>query len=596
MKRIKTIITLFFAMFISVSFAQLNLDFETAHNFTTFDPGQAVYTQLANPFPGGINTSASVGKVIRLTSASTYSGCKITNLPAINFSTNGTLLTMNVYTTAPIGTKIVVKIEQGGTAAEHAQFTKVSGAWEKMSWDMKSETNLGRTLVIMPGFGTVGNGTATSTFYFDNIKQEVGAPVIPPPTPSGTATLNFEPTGIGQAIRWSVFENGVGTTALAFVANPSVDAVNPSATVAYIAGDAIPGDWLGAESAYGDVGPITWSSSLMVVKVKVYTNKATTVAIKMGVNILAQRELRVATTKINQWEELTFDFTSYIGQANTTGMNSFTIHPSAQLPNPSLNFYFDDVTFTGGAVALQVPTVAAPTPTKANADVIAVFSDLLTSDPAVWTNTIVVTDWVATGNADASYVEFPIAGNMATKMASIVQFGIGTVAKNIAEMKKFHIDIWTPNITSLTISLNGVEKVYTPTLNAWNPYDIDLAEFGSPTTLNANGIAFKAQPYAAGVLYYDNIYFHKNPATGVKSVELSDVSVYPNPTMGQLRVSAEQIISEITVRNLVGQSVKTVTVNGLEKTIDLSTISSGNYFVTLKLADGRFTTRKIVKL
>lgn len=591
----KTIITLFFAMFISVSFAQVNLDFETATQFTAFDPGHAAYSEVSNPSMTGINTSAKVGMLVRL-GGSTYAGCKKT-VPAMNFTTHSKL-TMMVYTSAPVGTKIVVKIENGGTAAEHVQFTKVSGAWEKMSWDMSSEGTNGKDVVFMPGFGTVGNGTATSTFYFDNITQEVGAPVIPAPTPSGTATLNFEPAGIGQAIRWTVFENGAGTTDLAFVANPSVGAGNPSATVAYIAGDATPGDWLGAESAYGDVGPITWSTTLNVVKVKVYSSKLTTVAIKMGVNILAQRELRVATTKINQWEELTFDFTSYIGQVNTVGMNSFTIHPSAGVPNPSLNFYFDDVTFTGGAIPLQVPTVAAPTPTNANADVLALFSDLLTSDPAVWTNTIAVTDWVATGNADAAAAEYSIAGNMTTKMSSIVQFGIGNVAKNISAMETYHIDIWTPNITSLTLALNGVEKVYTPVMNAWNSYDINLADFGSPTTLNANGIEFKAQPFAAGVLYYDNVYFYKVPATGVKNVELANVSVYPNPVNKVLNISLGQsdLESNVEISSTTGQKVYAgVIAQGVNTTsINVDSFKKGIYFVKISNADGS-TLKKIVK-
>ena len=101
----RTIITLFFAMFISMSFAQLNLDFEVATPFTGFDGG--TYTQVANPSMTGLNTSAQVGKLVR-NGGATWSGCKRT-VPAINFSTNNEL-TMMVYTTAPIGTKIVIKI------------------------------------------------------------------------------------------------------------------------------------------------------------------------------------------------------------------------------------------------------------------------------------------------------------------------------------------------------------------------------------------------------------------------------------------------------------------------------------------------------
>jgi hypothetical protein len=165
-------------------------------------------------------------------------------------------------------------------------------------------------------------------------------------------------------------------------------------------------------------------------------------------------------------------------------------------------------------------------------------------------------------------------------------------------METFHIDIWTPNITSLTISLNGVEKVYTPAMNAWNSYDIELADFGSPTTLNANGIEFKAQPFAAGVLYYDNIYFHKKPATGVKKVELSNVSVYPNPVNKELNISLDQSDLEynVEISNATGQNVYAgVIAQGVNTTsINVDSFKKGIYFVKISNADAS-TVKKIVK-
>nr|MDA3852741.1 hypothetical protein [Bacteroidales bacterium] len=179
----KTIITLFLAMFISMGYAQLSLDFETSHSFIGFDGG--TYTQIANPVSGGINTTATVGKLVRSGGAE-WAGCKVTVAP-IDFSV-GNAITMNVYTTAPVGTKFVIKLENGGNNVEHIQYTTVSGAWEKMSWDMSSEPlAAAKDLVLMPDLGTVGNGTATSTFYFDNITQEAGVEVLPDPDPSGTA-------------------------------------------------------------------------------------------------------------------------------------------------------------------------------------------------------------------------------------------------------------------------------------------------------------------------------------------------------------------------------------------------------------------------
>lgn len=100
-----------------------------------------------------------------------------------------------------------------------------------------------------------------------------------------------------------------------------------------------------------------------------------------------------------------------------------------------------------------------------------------------------------------------------------------------------------------------------------------------------------------GTSYIDNISF-SDGTTAVKTVsaDINAITCYPNPAINQINISAKSEISQVIVRNLLGQSVKTIAVNGLKKTIDLSTISSGNYFLTVKLADGQFTTQKIVKL
>ena len=102
---------------------------------------------------------------------------------------------------------------------------------------------------------------------------------------------------------------------------------------------------------------------------------------------------------------------------------------------------------------------------------------------------------------------------------------------------------------------------------------------------------------SGGTSYIDNISF-SDGTTAVNAVaaNLIEFKSYPNPAFNQINVSAKSEISQIIVRNLLGQALKTITVNGREKMIDLSTISSGNYFLTVKLVDGQFSTQKIVKL
>jgi len=84
--------------------------------------------------------------------------------------------------------------------------------------------------------------------------------------------------------------------------------------------------------------------------------------------------------------------------------------------------------------------------------------------------------------------------------------------------------------------------------------------------------------------------------TGVENVMSNETYLYPNPVQDKLHLNSERIISQIIIRNLLGQTIQSVNVNNNETTLDMSQISAGNYFVTLKLADGQITTQKIVKL
>jgi len=63
-----------------------------------------------------------------------------------------------------------------------------------------------------------------------------------------------------------------------------------------------------------------------------------------------------------------------------------------------------------------------------------------------------------------------------------------------------------------------------------------------------------------------------------------------------MHLTADQEINKIVLCNLVGQTVKSFTIESREKTIDLSDVSSGNYLIKIQLTDGTISTQKIIKL
>ena len=96
---------------------------------------------------------------------------------------------------------------------------------------------------------------------------------------------------------------------------------------------------------------ITWdlSTSNAIIKIMVYKTVISDVGIKL-VNPTggAQEEIKVANTKINEWEELTFDFSSRIGNGldGSTNIDQIVVFPDFQARTSDNIVYFDNIRFT----------------------------------------------------------------------------------------------------------------------------------------------------------------------------------------------------------------------------------------------------------
>ena len=96
---------------------------------------------------------------------------------------------------------------------------------EDLVFDFSGVTNANQNkLVIIPDNGTLGDGSATSTFYFDDIIQAAGT-VVDPHVAVIDPMDDFEGNG---NITWAA--DGDTGMDIAF-ANPSVSGINTSATV-----------------------------------------------------------------------------------------------------------------------------------------------------------------------------------------------------------------------------------------------------------------------------------------------------------------------------------------------------------------------------
>ncbi|MFB1035583.1 MAG: carbohydrate binding domain-containing protein, partial [Sinobacterium sp.] len=167
---------------------------------------------------------------------------------------------------------------------------------------------------------------------------------------SSLSTLDFELDGYGATgFSWNVFENA-DNAPLEFVANPDTSGVNDSSTVAKIIARVDGQPWVGTETAHGDIGPFTLDASNSTIKIMVYKTVISDVGIKFAIaNGGAQPEIKVANTLINQWEELTFDFSGIIGTFESIDIDQIIVFPDFDLAGRTQDniVYFDNIRFFG---------------------------------------------------------------------------------------------------------------------------------------------------------------------------------------------------------------------------------------------------------
>lgn len=153
----------------------LPFDFETTPttaNFNNFNGGTAIVEPVSGTQSTG-NTSGKLAKIVR-DGGDVWAGAYLELNEGLNFSVKN-YITLRLWTEAPIGTTVKMKLEERGNAANATEkdvVTTVTGQWETLNWDFSSlGVTVFNNLVFMFDFGNLGNGTAASTFYFDDVEH-----------------------------------------------------------------------------------------------------------------------------------------------------------------------------------------------------------------------------------------------------------------------------------------------------------------------------------------------------------------------------------------------------------------------------------------
>ncbi len=200
------------------------------------------------------------------------------------------------------------------------------------------------------------------------------------------------------------------------------------------------------------------------------------------------------------------------------------------------------VTAKGGAIATTVykvefdvteilaPIASAVAPPSRNAsDVISIYTD------GGYTNvggTDTFPDW-GQGGQGSSWQEYDLNGDKMLQYVNLsyqgIQFGS---AQDLTGMEYMRMDVWTADVDRIETSLisvsNGEKPVWrTLTKNDWTSIEIPLSEFTSQglTIADIHQLKFVGDPWAAGTVFIDNIYFYKTPSVpfnGITPITFED--------------------------------------------------------------------------
>lgn len=154
------------------------------------------------------------------------------------------------------------------------------------------------------------------------------------------------------------------------------------------------------------------------------------------------------------------------------------------------------------------------------------------------------------------------------------------------------------NSTSGLLDTIGIGVFYeSGIINNYTKFIAEIEYYTSDTPDTMNIIVMpsdKDNPVIGSILYIDNLYF--NYATRIDDSKYENkISIYPNPTDGNIYIVKPSSISEIRIRNLLGETLYTSTVFENETLVNLSNFDTGIYLIELFNKQERILEKIFVK-
>jgi ribosomal protein L11 len=527
-------ITLLFIMMLAytgISMAQTIEDFEPI-KMNIFSAGaNGALTVMPNPDPSGINTSANVVKMVRGMDGDPWAGWYATIPVPVDVTANKYV---HVKVWKPRISPVVFKYEKEGANSGDVFSMNpqtLVGQWEELVFDMGVVTGEYVKIVLIPDFIDPVGLTEDITLYFDDLYVN-NDPAV------GSAPVqiidNYEFIPLNYLLG-----GAEDLSSMMILPNPDPTGVNLSDYVIKFNRDKDGVPWGGFWSGLPEVIDVTTNK---FVHVKVWKPRITPLRFKIEGGAAGTIEIasKYPQTKINEWEDIVFDFTEKTG---TYPIIAFL--PDFEDPmtlTEDITIYFDDI--------------------------------ILNNDPNPFTppSQVINVDMSESGLAEGQqvFLSGALGGIYGTWNEP------GTNANN--EM----LDPDGDKIYSITLALpDGVIAFKFFMGIGWGSGD---PAPGGDRTYTVSGSANLTYKWGVDGLI------------GIPANPLADkVQMYPNPTNTRLQVNTTGEVSRVIISSMLGQIVENIEMTSNNVSINTSSLNNGLYFVTFVGNTGVTYTQKLMK-
>jgi hypothetical protein len=485
------------------------LDFECegpVYSFFGEKDGTITIEYVENPSAAGINVSEKVVQVTQTAGVEPWAGFFFDLSAKVDFSTYKDIF-IKVYSPG-VGQMVNLKLEDsadGSISTETAKPTTVANEWEELCFSFSSNDNDKFDRVVL-FFDFQGPKDAETVHYFDDIIQGEGCVTIVPTEPTVGAPDPTKPESDVLSIFSDAYTNVEGTDF-----NPDWGQATVVTEVDIAGNNTLKYENLNYQgTAFASALDV---SEMSFLHVDYWTGNST------GFNgslispgpLEAPHAFEVTT---EEWVGVDIPLSEFSSVVNLMEVIQMKFDGNGTI-------FLDNIYFFKPAAG---PTIAAPTPTIPEADVISIFSDAYTD--------VEGTDFDPDWGQSTETTQVDIAGNNTLKYENLNYQGtMFASALDVSETAFLHVDYWTGNSTGFNGSLISPGPLETPyafavTTGEWVSVDIPLDTFSSIVNL-MEVIQMKFD--GNGTIYLDNIFFHKGQVT-------EPTTAAPTPTVPEADV------------------------------------------------------------